>query len=158
MMRPSWDEYFIEMTKGVSTRATCDRGKNGCVIVKDKRILSTGYVGSPPGLPHCDEAGHLMRKVIDDEENISQHCVRTIHAEHNAILQAARFGISLEGTTLYVKMTPCRNCAMAIISSGVKRVVAEKRYHKDQESIQMFKEAGIELTVLKDEVEEYKNQ
>ncbi len=107
----------------VAKRATCDRGKSGCLIVKDKRILCSGYVGSPPGFPHCDEAGHLLKKVINDDGSISRHCVRTIHAEQNAICQAAKYGIPLEGTTLYCTMEPCRVCAMLIISVGVKKVV-----------------------------------
>jgi len=87
--RPDWDRYFLDLCEAVSKRATCDRGKAGCVIVKDKRIMTTGYVGAPAGLPHCDEVGHDMRKVFDDKGNVSQHCVRTLHAEQNAIIQAA---------------------------------------------------------------------
>ncbi|MDH5783661.1 MAG: deaminase, partial [Candidatus Bathyarchaeota archaeon] len=95
--RPSWDRYFLDLCEAVSKRATCDRGRSGCVIVKDKRILTTGYVGSPAGLPHCDETGHDMRKVFDDAGNVTQHCVRTLHAEQNAIIQAAKFGVSIDG-------------------------------------------------------------
>ena len=95
--RPDWDRYFLDLCEAVARRATCDRGKCGCVIVKNKRIMTTGYVGAPARLPHCDEAGHDMRKVIDYNGNITQHCVRTLHAEQNAIIQAARFGIPLEG-------------------------------------------------------------
>src|SRR5487761_582994 len=84
MPRPTWDEYFIELTRTVASRSTCDRGRSGCVIVKEKHILCTGYVGSPPGMPHCDEVGHLLRKVIDEDGQVRQHCVRTIHAEQNA--------------------------------------------------------------------------
>ena len=120
-MRPDWDNYFIDMMETVGKRATCDRGRSGCIIVKDKRIISTGYVGSPSGLPHCDEAGHLMKQVIDDDGTMRQHCMRTIHAEQNAICQAAKHGISLEGSTLYCTMEPCRVCAMLIISCGIKK-------------------------------------
>lgn len=120
--------------------------------------MTTGYVGAPAGLPHCDEVGHDMRKVINFQDQISQHCVRTLHAEQNAIIQAARFGIPLEGATLYCKMTPCRTCAMMIINAGIKRVVCEKRYHADEDTITMFKQAGIELTIVKDEVEKYDGQ
>ncbi len=158
MPRPSWDEYFIGLTRSVAERATCDRGKSGCVIVKDKRILSTGYVGSPPGMPHCDEVGHLMKKVLDEEGNMTSHCVRTIHAEQNAIMQAAKFGISIEGSTIYVKMEPCAICAKMIVAAGIKRVVTEKRYHAGKETRELFRQAGIELMVLNDEVEEYENQ
>ena len=156
--RPSWDKYFIELVDKVAERATCDRGKSGCVITKDKRILCTGYVGSPPGFPHCDEVGHLLKKMVNEDGSVSQHCVRTIHAEQNAIAQAARYGIALENTTLYCTMEPCRVCAMLIISVGVKRVVAKRRYHAAQETRDMFKDAGIELLVMEDTVESYPNQ
>ena len=128
------------------------------MIVKDRRIMTTGYVGAPSGLPHCDEAGHDMRKVFDYNDNVTQHCVRTLHAEQNAIIQAARFGIPLEGATLFCKMTPCRTCAMMIINAGIKRVVCEKRYHADEDTINMFKQAGIELVTVNDEVEKYDGQ
>jgi dCMP deaminase len=91
-VRPSWDEYFMSITQMVATRATCDRGRSGSVIVKDKHILSTGYVGSPPGVAHCDDVGHEMHTVINEDGSQSQHCIRTTHAEQNAIVQAARFG------------------------------------------------------------------
>jgi dCMP deaminase len=158
MARPSWDRYFLDLCKAVAQRATCDRGRSGCVIVKSKRIMTTGYVGSPAGLPHCDEVGHDMRRVFDDAGNVTQHCVRTLHAEQNAIIQAARFGISLDGATLYCKMTPCRICAMMIINAGIKRVVCEKRYHADKDTFGLFQKAGIELTVMNNEVEKYDNQ
>lgn len=158
MKRPNWDRYFLDLCEAVSKRATCNRGRSGCVIVKDKRIMTTGYVGSPAGLPHCDEAGHDMREVFDSNDNVTQHCVRTLHAEQNAIIQAARFGIPLEGATLFCKMTPCRTCAMMIINAGIKRVVCEKRYHADKDTIEMFKQAGVELAVMNDEVEKYDGQ
>ena len=142
----------------VAKRATCDRGRSGCVIVRDRRIVSTGYVGSPPGLPHCDDVGHLMKEVIDEDGTVRKHCVRTIHAEQNAICQAARYGTSLEGTTLYCKMEPCRVCAMLIISAGIKKVVAKRKYHAAHETREMFKEAGVELLVLEDKTEDYTNQ
>lgn len=156
--RPSWDRYFLDLCEAVSKRATCDRGKSGCVVVKDKRILTTGYVGSPAGLLHCDEIGHDMRKVFDDAGNVTQHCVRTLHAEQNAIIQAAKFGVSIDGATLYCKMVPCRSCAMMIINSGIKRVVAEKHYHAEADTVKMFKDAGIGLVVMSDEVEKYDRQ
>ncbi len=142
----------------VAKRATCDRGKSGCIIVKDKRILCSGYVGSPPGFPHCDEAGHLLKKVTNDDGTVTQHCVRTIHAEQNAICQAARYGIRQDGTTLYCTMEPCRVCAMLIISSGISRVVARKRYHAGAETRGLFTQAGIEMVVMNDETESYDNQ
>jgi dCMP deaminase len=157
-VRPSWDEYFLGLMEEVGKRATCDRGRSGCIVVKDKRIVATGYVGSPPGLPHCDDVGHLMKKVVDEDGTIRQHCVRTIHAEQNAICQAARYGIPLEGTTLYCKMEPCRTCAMLIISVGIAKVVARRRYHAGQETREMFRQAGVDLVVVEDTTETYDNQ
>ena len=157
-VRPSWDEYFMEIADTVAKRATCDRGRSGCVIARDKQILVTGYVGSPRGLPHCDDVGHLMRKVINEDGSISQHCVRTVHAEQNAICQAARLGIALEGATLYCRMTPCRTCAMLIINCGIVRVVCEKKYHAGAESEELFKQAGIKLEYVNNEILKYDNQ
>lgn len=141
--RPSWDDYFLEVAQAVSKRATCGRGRSGCVIAKDKQILATGYVGSPIGFPHCDEVGHEMRKVVTEDDTISQHCVRTIHAEQNAIVQAAKRGISIDGATVYCRITPCRVCAMLLINAGIKRVYCERRYHAGGDSEKMFKRAKI---------------
>jgi len=156
--RPTWDEYFLGLVDEIAKRATCDRGRSGCLITKDKRILCTGYVGSPPGLNHCDDVGHLLKDVVDEDGTVRRHCVRTIHAEQNAICQAAKYGIGLEGCTLYCKMEPCRTCAMLIISVGITRVVARKRYHAALETREMFKRAGIELDVQEDDVEDYADQ
>jgi dCMP deaminase len=157
-IRPTWDEYFMEVARTIAKRATCDRGRSGCVIARDKQLLVTGYVGSPVGLPHCDEVGHLMKKVIHDDDSISQHCMRTVHAEQNAICQAAKLGISINGATLYCKMTPCRTCAMLIINSGITRVVCEKKYHRGSESEHMFRDAGIQLEYFEEVIEKYENQ
>ena len=156
--RPSWDQYFLKLVDQVAERATCDRGRSGCIIVRDRRILCTGYVGSPSGFAHCDEAGHLLKRVIDEDGTIRQHCVRTIHAEQNAICQAARHGISLDNTTLYCTMEPCRVCAMLIISVGIRRVCARKRYHAGAETRELFDQAGVELTLLENTVAEYDDQ
>ncbi|MFH2020326.1 MAG: cytidine/deoxycytidylate deaminase family protein [archaeon] len=157
-MRPSWDEYFMEIARAVASRATCDRGKSGCVIAKNKQILVSGYVGSPKGLPHCDEAGHQMKTVVHEDGSQTQHCVRTTHAEQNAICQAAKLGVPIDGATLYCKMTPCSTCAKMIINAGISKVVAEKRYHAGKESENMFKTAGVEFLVMIDQVEKYENQ
>ncbi len=156
--RPSWDDYFMGLTREVASRATCDRGKSGCIITKQRRIVATGYVGSPSGLPHCDEVGHLLKKVVDDEGRASTHCMRTIHAEQNAICQAARHGIPLEGGVLYCTMEPCRICAMLIINVGIVRVVAGRRYHAGAETREMFRTAGVELVVVEDVVVDYGDQ
>ncbi len=154
-VRPSWDEYFMEVAHTVAKRATCDRGRSGCVIARDKQILVTGYVGSPRGLPHCDDVGHLMKKVLHEDDRVTQHCMRTVHAEQNAICQAARLGIPLEGATLYCRMTPCRTCAMLIINCGIVRVVCDRKYHDGKESEEMFKLAGVTLEYVLEEVQEY---
>jgi len=98
-----------------------------------------------------------MKKVIHDDDSVSQHCMRTVHAEQNAICQAAKLGVSIDGATLYCKMTPCRVCAMLIINSGIKRVVCEKKYHGGEESEQMFREAGVKIEFFTDNLEEYDN-
>jgi dCMP deaminase len=156
--RPSWDEYFMEVCEAISKRATCERGRSGCVIAKDKQLLVTGYVGSPVGLPHCDEAGHQFKKMLHEDGSITTHCVRTVHAEQNAICQAAKRGISIDGATLYCRMTPCRTCAMLIINCGIKRVVCQRRYHDSEDSEVMFKIAGITLEHINDELQQYENQ
>ncbi|MDT8309651.1 MAG: cytidine/deoxycytidylate deaminase family protein [Bacteroidales bacterium] len=156
--RPTWDEYFMEIANTVAKRATCDRGRSGCVIARDRQLLVSGYVGSPVGLPHCDDVGHQFKKMTHEDGSITQHCVRTVHAEQNAICQAAKLGIALFGSTLYCRMTPCRTCAMLIINCGIKRVVCEWKYHSGTESEQMFAQAGIILEYVHDEVMEYTGQ
>ena len=146
--RPSWDEYFTKIMLEVGTRATCDRGKSGCVIVRNNQILVTGYVGSPVGLPHCDEAGHEMKKMLNEDGSASDHCVRTTHAEQNAICQAAKLGIALEAATLYCRMTPCYTCAKMIINCGIRRVVAVNDYHASKEAKRVFKEAKVQFDLL----------
>lgn len=157
-IRPTWDEYFMEIAKTVAKRATCDRGRSGCVIAKNKQILVTGYVGSPAGLPHCDEVGHQMKTTTHEDGHQSQHCVRTAHAEQNAIVQAAKVGIPIEGATLYCKMTPCSVCAKMIINCGIKRVVCEKRYHAGADSEDMFQKAGVKLEFNDEGIEQYDKQ
>ncbi|MBF6150345.1 cytidine/deoxycytidylate deaminase family protein [Nocardia nova] len=157
-VRPSWDEYFCQLVREVATRATCDRGRSGCVVVRDRRIVCTGYVGSPPGLPHCDEAGHLWRRVMEDDGTGRRHCIRTVHAEQNALAQAARHGLPLDGTTVYCSMEPCLTCAMLLISVGVVRIVALKRYHAAATSRELLHSAGIQLHVVEDVVATYPDQ
>jgi len=146
--RPSWDEYFIGMADYVGTRGTCDRARSGCVLVKNKRILSTGYVGAPVGLPSCDEVGHEMHTVINENGTKSRHCVRTAHAEQNAINNAARVGVAVEGGTIYCKLTPCYKCAQSIINSGIVRVVALKDYHGAKRTKEILKTAKVKLEIL----------
>lgn len=134
--RPSWDDYFMAIAMIVSTRSSCDRLHSGAVLVKENRIIATGYNGAPPGLPHCDEAGHLM------EEG---HCVRTIHGEHNVLLQAALLSsASTEGSTLYTKYIPCIHCAKYVIACGIKRVVFGKIY-RNTDVVDYLKSAGLRV-------------
>jgi dCMP deaminase len=161
LARPTWTEYFIQVMDAISKRSTCDRGKSGCVIARDNQILVTGYVGSPKGLPHCSgpkseaPVGHQMKKTIHEDGSITEHCVRTVHAEANAIVQASKIGVSLDKATLYCRMTPCRNCCMLIINSGIVKVVCERKYHAGLESEAMFKASGIVLEFIFDEVQKY---
>ncbi len=131
--RPPWDEYFIGIAQVVATRSTCDRAQVGCVIVRERRILTTGYNGSPAGLPHCTEAGHLL---------VNNHCIRTLHAEQNAIIQAALHGISVRGAILYVTHQPCYHCAKMVVNAGIQHVVHGGLY-SDPASLQLLDEAGI---------------
>lgn len=133
--RPSWDEYFLKLAALVSERATCPRMHCGCVLVKDKRILSTGYNGSIPGEEHCEDIGC---QIVDD------HCIRTIHAEMNAILQCSVHGISAKGSTAYVTNMPCLNCAKALVTAGIERIVIFSDYH-DPHTEDFLKKAKVEL-------------
>lgn len=136
------DGYFIKIVDTVALRATCNRGMSGCIITKDKYILTTGYVGAPIGFNHCGNR-HLLSKVLHEDGSITTHCVGTVHAEINAIIQAAKRGICIDGATLYCTMTPCLSCAMAIINCGIKRVVCKNRYKLADLSESYFEEAGI---------------
>jgi len=157
-IRPTWDEYFMEISRAVAKRSTCDRGRGGCVIARDRQILVTGYVGSPIGMPHCDDVGHQMKATIHEDGAQSQHCVRTVHMEQNAICQAAKLGISINGATIYMKYTSCFTCAKMLVNAGIIRVVSEKRYHASKDSEEVFKAAGIEFVCLSDELEQYDKQ
>jgi dCMP deaminase len=153
--RPSWDNYFLGLADAASKRSTCDRGRSGCVIVRDKQVLVTGYAGSPAGLPHCDDVGHLLKDIIQEDGKITKHCLRTVHSEQNAICQAARRGIAILGATVYNRMTPCRTCAMMLINCGISRVVCERKYQQAEESEKLFAEAGIKIEYKFDETQQY---
>jgi dCMP deaminase len=157
-VRPSWDDYFLEVMEAISKRSTCDRGRAGTVIVKDKQILASGYAGSPVGMPHCDEVGHDLRKSANEDGTISQHCVRTVHSEQNAICQAAKRGISIEGASVYTRMTPCRVCAMLLVNCGVSKIFCQRKYHTGTESEKMLKKAGIKVEYRFKELQSYANQ
>jgi len=155
--RPSWDEYFLKIVEMVGSRGSCDRGRAGCVITRNNRIIATGYAGSPVGLPHCDEVGHEMHTVIHEDGTQTRHCIRTAHNEQNAICEAARMGIATEGGTLYCKMTPCYTCAKMIINAGIKRVVCPQDYHAGARSKEIFKEAGVEFVLLSEIMTTYED-
>jgi dCMP deaminase len=126
--RPSWDQYFMLITRQVADRSTCNRAKVGAVIVRDKNILATGYNGSPAGLPHCTDAGCLIYESRTPSGDIEENCFRTIHAEINAIAQAAKNGSSIREADIYITHTPCIHCFKVLINTGIKRVLYEKPY------------------------------
>lgn len=137
--RPSWDDYFIQVSHLIATRATCDRKHVGAVLVRDRHIIATGYNGSAPGDPHCDDAGHDLVQLIDGKMN----CVRTIHAEANAILQAAKHGSSTQGTTIYTNTYPCWPCAKMILGAGIVEVVVDADYNNDPRVAAAFESKGV---------------
>ena len=133
--RVSWDEYFMNIARVVATRATCDRKHVGAVVVRDKTILSTGYNGSIRGMPHCDEVGHMME---------SDHCVATIHAEANAIVQAARNGVRIEGASIYVTASPCWACFKLIANCGIREIYYGE-FYRDERIFEVAQRLGIAL-------------
>ena len=134
----------MALARILGTRSSCDRLHAGAILVKDKRIISSGYNGAPPGMPTCDEVGHLM------EEG---HCVRTVHGEHNAILQAAQLGsTSTKGCTMYTKYNPCIHCTKYVIAAGVARVVVGKIY-RGMEAVNFLREAGVQVDIYENNKE-----
>ncbi len=146
-MRPSWDEYFMEIAEVVKTRSTCLRRQVGAIIVKDKQILSTGYNGAPTGLKHCGETG-CIREQLEVPSGERHELCRGLHAEQNAIIQASLHGVKIEGATIYVTTQPCVVCAKMIINSGIKEVVYKGDY-PDKLSAQMLAESGITVQKFK---------
>ncbi len=138
--RVSWETYFMNIAKEVSTRSTCDRKHVGAVIVRDRTLLSTGYNGSIKGLPHCNDAGCEM---------VDGHCIRTSHAEANAIVQAAKNGVKIDDSEIYVTASPCYNCFKLIANSGIK-VIFYNELYRDERIKNRAKEVGIELISLED--------
>ncbi len=135
MKRPEWDEYFLKLAMLASERATCPRMHCGCVLVKDKNVITTGYNGSIPGDEHCDQVGCLI---------VDNHCVRTVHAEMNALIQAARRGHAVEEASAYITNMPCTTCAKALITAGIKRVIVFSDYH-DTLALQFFTKAKVKI-------------
>ncbi len=147
--RPSWDEYFMKLAKEVQTRTTCLRRPVGSIIVKDKRILATGYNGVPTGLRHCKETGCLRQQLGVPSGQRHEIC-RGLHAEQNALLQAARYGINIEGASIYVTTQPCVVCAKMLINAGIKEIIYENPY-PDKLSMEMLSESGIKVRVFGEE-------
>ena len=145
-MRPSWDEYFMEIVDLIKNRSTCKRRQVGALIVKEKRILATGYNGAPSGCQHCLDIG-CMREELGIPSGQRHELCRAIHAEQNAIVQAAYSGTSVAGGTLYVTHQPCVLCAKMAINAGIKRIVYRGAY-PDELSLELLKEAGMQMDVL----------
>ena len=133
--RPQWDEYFLKLAMLASERSTCPRMHCGCVLVKDKNVIATGYNGSIPGDEHCEDIGCLI---------VDNHCVRTVHAEMNALIQAARRGHAVEGAAAYVTNMSCTTCAKALITAGVKRIVIISDFH-DTLAAEFFRKANVKV-------------
>lgn len=146
--RPSWDEYFMEMAELTARRSTCLRRQVGAVIVQDRHIVATGYNGAPRGIKHCGEReGGCLRQALGVPSGEKHELCRALHAEQNAIIQAATLGQSIEGATIYVTNQPCVICAKMLINAGIKRIVVREGY-PDELAVEILREAGIKIVVL----------
>lgn len=148
--RPSWDEYFMDMAALTARRSTCLRRQVGAVIVKDRHIIATGYNGAPRGVPHCEEKGGCLRQQLNVPSGERHELCRALHAEQNAIIQAATLGQSIEGGTIYVTNQPCVICAKMIINAGIRRIVVKEGY-PDELAVEILKEAGLSIVMLDDQ-------
>jgi dCMP deaminase len=148
MNRPSWEEYFMQIARLVASRSTCLRRQVGAVLVKDKNILATGYNGTPSGITHCSEVGCLRQKLNIPSGERHELC-RGLHAEQNAIIQAAKHGVNIAEATLYCTNSPCIICSKMIINSGVRRIVYLEGY-PDELSLEMLGESAIEVCSFED--------
>ncbi|MEJ2199648.1 MAG: cytidine/deoxycytidylate deaminase family protein [Desulfuromonadaceae bacterium] len=143
MKRPSWDEYFMEIAHLVARRSTCLRRRVGAVMVKDKNILATGYNGTPAGIRHCEEIG-CLRQLHNVPSGQRHELCRGLHAEQNAIIQAAKHGCNIAGATLYCTNSPCIICSKMLIHAGIQRIIYEEGY-ADELSLEMLEESGVEV-------------
>jgi dCMP deaminase len=148
--RPSWDQYFMTITRQVAERSTCLRAKVGAIIVRERSILATGYNGSPAGLPHCTEVGCLIYESHTPDGDLEQNCYRTIHAEMNAITQAAKNGSAISDADVYVTHTPCIHCMKVLINTGVRTVYYDRPY-KLQTIEDLLKHARLKLVQVQSE-------
>lgn len=149
MNRPNWDEYFMEMAILTATRSTCLRRQVGAIIVRDKHIVATGYNGAPRGIVHCAERGGCIREKLNIPSGERHELCMALHAEQNAIIQAATLGQSIEGAAIYITHQPCVICAKMIINAGIRRIVVKEGY-PDQLSIDILAEAGLKIVMLGD--------
>lgn len=147
MERPSWDEYFMEMAELTAKRATCIRRKVGAVIVRDKHIVATGYNGAPRGIMHCDARGGCIREKMNVPSGERHEMCIAVHAEQNAIIQAATLGQSIENSSIYITHQPCVICAKMIINAGIKKIIVKEGY-PDQLSVEILAEAGLKIIML----------
>ena len=145
--RPSWDQYFLTITRQVAERSTCTRAKVGAVIVRDRSILATGYNGAPSGTPHCTEAGCIIYRSTTPTGDIEENCYRAIHAEINAIAQAARNGTSIRDAAIYITHSPCIHCLKTLVNTGIRTIYFEKAY-KLHTLEDLRRHAQVELTQI----------
>lgn len=150
LKRPNWDEYFMEMAELTAKRSTCLRRQVGAVIVKDKHIVATGYNGAPTGLAHCEERGGCLRQQLGVPSGERHELCRALHAEQNAIIQAAALGNSINGATIYVTNQPCAICAKMIINAGIKKIIVKDGY-PDEMAKEILAEAGLDVVMLGEE-------
>ncbi len=147
--RPNWDEYFMGMAELTAQRSTCLRRQVGAVIVQDRHIIATGYNGAPKGVPHCEEKGGCLREELGVPSGERHELCRALHAEQNAIIQAATLAQSIEGATMYITHQPCIICAKMIINAGIKKIIVKEGYPDDL-SVEMLAEAGLRIVMLGD--------
>jgi dCMP deaminase len=145
--RPTWDEYFMGIARLTAERATCLRRKVGAVIVQDKRIVATGYNGAPRGIPHCAERGGCLREELGVPSGERHELCRALHAEQNAIIQAATSGNSIEGATIYITHQPCIICAKMIINAGIRKIIVDATYPDDY-AVEILREAGLKIVTM----------
>lgn len=155
--RQTWDELWLACVQALSGRATCSRGRCACVMVTSDNVpIMLSYVGAPSGFGHCDDVGHEFESIKRCGTTfMTDHCIRTVHAEQNAIALAAKHGRPVNGATVYVTMTPCYTCAKLLITAGIKRVVAQNDYHAGDKSKRAFKKAGVEFVLVNSATKEY---
>jgi dCMP deaminase len=147
MERPSWDEYFMEMAQITSKRSTCLRRQVGAVIVQSKHVMAAGYNGAPKGIKHCDERGGCYREKLGVPSGERHELCLALHAEQNAIVQAAALGQSIDGATMYITHQPCVICAKMIINAGIKKIIVKEGY-PDQLAVDILAEAGLKIIML----------